>query len=101
MPEIKVTDEAKTWIDAMARAGLFAWKEETGIEIPDDVRVAIELLHEIAASATLDVLRQGGRIVDITVMTIGSTQVYEELQEKFDIAVASHDDLEEGTGYCP
>jgi hypothetical protein len=101
MPEIKVTDAAKTWIDAMAGAGLFTWKAETGIEIPVDVRVVVELLHEVAASATINVTRQGGRLVGISLVPFGSKQVFEELEGTFDAAVASHDDLKEGDVSVP
>lgn len=96
MPEIKITEETETYFDAVATAGVYAWKQETGISVPDDVKDVMELLHEVGAGATISASRQGGRLVSITVMTSGDQQAFEALQEKFDDAINSHDDLEEG-----
>lgn len=100
MPEIKITDDTETYFDAVASAGLFTW-EDPGIKVPDDVRAAMELLHEVGASATISVIRQNGRLVSITVTTSGDQQAFEALQEKFDDAINSHDELEEGDGFLP
>jgi hypothetical protein len=98
---IKVTDETKAYFDAVANEGVYSWKQGTGIAVSGDTLAAMELLHEVAAGATISVSRQGGRITSITITTGGSSQILDVLQEGLSDAIDSHDDLEEQDGYLP
>jgi hypothetical protein len=69
--------------------------------VPNDVKDAMELLHEVAAGATISTSRSSGRITSISIVNSGSTSTLADLQEKFNDAINSHDELEEQDGYAP
>jgi hypothetical protein len=100
MPQIDITDDTEAYFDAIATEGAYSW-DNPGISVPSDVQDCMELLHEVLAGATISASRQQGRLVSISITTSGDQQVFEGLQETFDDAINSHDDLKEGDGYCP
>jgi hypothetical protein len=61
----------------------------------------MELLHEVAAGATISANRKNGRLSSISITTSGDSQILSALEGKFDDAISSHDDLEEQDGYVP
>jgi hypothetical protein len=100
MSQITITTETEDYFGAIAQEGAYTWTDP-GIDVPADVRVAMELLHEVLAGATLSVSRQGGRVVCILITTGGSSQILNVLEEALDDAISSHDKIKEEDGYLP
>jgi hypothetical protein len=87
---IKTTDECKTWLDNLKSRGVFSFYEDGGINVPEEVRAIIELLHEFGASATIDVDRhQSGRLDTLTVTQPGDEQIFNGLEGDFNAAEGS------------
>jgi len=100
MSDIKITAETKAYFDAIAQSGAYKWNNP-GIEVPANVRVCMELMHVVLASGTISVSRQGGDLLSVTITDSGSSQIFNELEDALDEAIASHDGLNEQSGCCP
>lgn len=102
--QITITGKVEDYFEALVNEGIISWNTpQAGITVSSDVRAALELLHAVAAGATVTVNRdQNNRVTSISVSSY-STQTYDALNGDMEDAIDSYGDdgIEENDGYTP